>query len=41
VQALLSALLAFALQVRGFTNRQLRKRVAALHGRLKESRPVG
>lgn len=41
VQALLSALLGFSLLVRGFTNRQLRERVAGLLGESPESLTAG
>jgi hypothetical protein len=41
VQALLSALLGFSLLVRGFTNRQLRERVAGLLGQSSESLTAG
>ena len=41
VQALLSALLGFMLLVRGFTNRQLRERVAGLLGQATESLTAG
>jgi len=41
VQAVLSALLGFSLLVRGFTNRQLRERVAGLLGQSPESLTAG
>jgi len=41
VQAVLSALLGFSLLVRGFTNRQLRERVAGLLGQSPESWTAG